>query len=184
MAAIDRRPGIRPRANLGRRLDVMARVGFPACTTVLLMLLTQAPLDIPEQAALLPAVTLGCVWFWSLFRPGNLPPPVVFGIGLLLDLLGYLPLGVGIFTLLAVQAAALGMRRPLSRRGFFWMWGAFATVAAGAALLIWLLSMLLMFHLLAPYPAIFAAALSIALFPFLAVPLAAAHRSIADPDQA
>ena len=184
MAAIDRRPGIRPRASLGRRLDVMARVGFPACTTVLLMLLTQAPLDIPEQAALLPAVTLGCVWFWSLFRPGNLPPPVVFGIGLLLDLLGYLPLGVGIFTLLAVQAAALGMRRPLSRRGFFWMWGAFTAVAAGASLLIWLLSMLLMFHLLAPYPAIFVAALSIAVFPLLAVPFAAAHRSVADPDRA
>ena len=117
MAHIDRRPGIRPRASLGRRLDIAARVSFPACITVLLMLLTQAPLGLPEQAALLPAVALGCVWFWSLFRPDAMPPPVVFLIGLLLDLLGYLPLGVGVFTLLAVHGVAVAMRRSLSARG-------------------------------------------------------------------
>ncbi|HBK08592.1 MAG TPA: hypothetical protein DDZ81_22525 [Acetobacteraceae bacterium] len=181
---IDRRPGIRPRASLGRRLDVIARVGFPACMTVLLMLLTQAPLEIPEQAALLPAVSLCCVWFWSLFRPDNLPPPVVFLIGLFMDLLGYLPPGVGIFTLLAVQALALAMRRSLARRGFIWVWGVFAGVAVAAALVIWLLTMLLTFRVLLPYPAVFIAALSIAIFPILAVPFAAAHRSVADPDQA
>ncbi len=184
MAAIDRRPGIRPRASVGRRLDVIARIGFPVGMTILLMLLTQAPLDIPEQAALLPAVALCCVWFWSLFRPSNIPPLAVFLIGLCMDLLGYLPVGVGIFTLLAVQALALGVRRSLSRRGFFWIWGVFGGVAAAASLSIWLLTMLLTFHLLAPYPAIFIAALSIAIFPILAVPFAAAHRSVADPDQA
>ncbi len=98
MAAIDQRPGIRPRASLGRRLDIAARFSFPACVTILLMLLTQAPLEIAGQAALLPAVTLCCVWFWSLFRPDALPPPIVFLIGLLMDLLGYLPPGVGVFT--------------------------------------------------------------------------------------
>ena len=40
-------------------------------------------------------MTLACVYFWSLFRPAAMPPPVVFLIGVLLDLLGYLPLGVG-----------------------------------------------------------------------------------------
>ena len=108
MAHIDRRPGIRPRASIGRRLDIAARVSFPACITVLLMLLAQAPLGMPEQAASLPAVALGCVWFWSLFRPDALPPPIVFLIGLLMDLLGYLPLGVGVFTLLAVHGRGAG----------------------------------------------------------------------------
>jgi rod shape-determining protein MreD len=114
MGRIDRRPGIRPRASLGRRLDIAARAGFPACITVLLMLLTQAPLNITGQAALLPAVALCCVWFWSLFRPQGLPPPVVFLIGLLMDLLGYLPLGVGVFTLLAVHGVASALRDSLS----------------------------------------------------------------------
>lgn len=184
MAHIDRRPGIRPRATLGRRLDILARSGFPACITILLMLLTRAPLDLPEQAALLPAVAMGCVWFWSVFRPGAMPPPVVFVIGLLLDLLGYMPLGVGVFTLLAVHGVAISMRRRLSRHGFAWNWLVFAGVAAGASLLIWLLVMLLTFRLLSPSPSIFIAVLTSAIFPLLAVPFAGAHRSIANPEDA
>jgi rod shape-determining protein MreD len=184
MAHIDRRPGIRPRASLGRRLDIAARVGFPTCITVVLMLLTQAPLAITGQAALLPAVALSCVWFWSLFRPDNLPPPVVFLIGLLMDLLGYLPLGVGVFTLLAVHGVAVAARRTLSHRGFAWIWLVFCGVAAIASLLIWLLVMLLTFRLLSPYPAIFTAVLTAAIFPVVAVPFAGAHRSIASPERA
>jgi rod shape-determining protein MreD len=184
MASVDRRPGVRPRANLGRRLDLAARAGFPACITVLLMLLTQAPFGAPQQAALLPAITLGCVWFWSIFRPGALPPPVVFLIGLLLDLLGYLPLGVGVFTLLAVHGVASLMRGGLSRWGFGWVWLVLSGVAMGGSLLIWLAVMLLTFRSLSPGPAIFTAILTIAIFPLLAVPFTAAHRSIADPGRA
>lgn len=184
MAHIDRRPGIRPRASIGRRLDVAARSAFPACITVLLMMLAQAPLGIPEQAALLPAVAFCCVWFWSLVRPEAMPPPVVFVLGLLVDLLGYLPLGVGVFALLAVQAVAHFLRRGLSRRGFAWIWLSFAVVAAGVSLALWLLTMLLTFHLLSPYPALFIAIVTVAIYPVLAVPFAGANRSIANPDQA
>jgi rod shape-determining protein MreD len=184
MARVDRRPGIRPRASLGRLLDIAARCCFPACITVLLMLLTQAPLEIPGQAALLPAVGLCCVWFWSVFRPGAMPPPVVFLIGLLMDLLGYLPLGVGVFTLLAVHGAAVSMRRSLSRRGFAWIWAVFAAVAGTASVLIWLLVMLLTFRLLSPNPAIFIAVLTVSIYPMVAIPFAGADRSIANPEQA
>ncbi len=184
MATIDRRPGIRPRASLGRRLDILARVSFPSCITILLMLLSQVPLGITGQAALLQAVTLCCVWFWSLFRPGTLPPPAVFVIGLMMDLLGYLPLGVGVFTLLAVQGIALALRRSLAPRGFIWIWLVFAVVAAVASVVMWLLVMLLTFQLLSPFPAMFTAVLTVALFPVVAIPFAAAHRSVADPDQA
>ena len=180
----DRRPGIRPRASIGRRLDIAARSSGPACITLLLMLLTQAPFDIPGQAALLPAVALCCVWFWSLVRPRALPPLVVFAVGLMTDLLGYLPLGVGVFTMLAVHGVALAMRRSLSRRGFAWVWAVFGGVAAAASTLIWLMVMLLTFRPLSPDPAIFVAVLAIALYPVLAIPLAGAHRSIADPERA
>jgi rod shape-determining protein MreD len=184
MATIDRRPGVRPRASLGRALDIAARASFPTCVTILLMLLSQAPLDITGQAALLPAVALCCVWFWSLFRPRTLPPPVVFLIGLTMDLLGYLPLGVGVFALLSVHGIARSLRRSLPTRGFAWIWIVFAAVATAASLTIWLLVMLLTFRLLSPYPAVFMAILTVAIYPVLAIPFAAAHRTIADPEQA
>jgi rod shape-determining protein MreD len=184
MAIIDRRPGVRPRPSLGRFLDIAARASFPTAITILLMLLSQAPLGIAGQAALLPAITICCVWFWSLFRPGNMPPPVVFLIGLAMDLLGYLPLGVGVFTLLCVHGVAQSLRRSLLPRGFAWIWIVFAAVAAAASLTIWLLVMLLTFRLLSPYPALFTACLTVAIFPILAVPFAAAHRTIANPERA
>jgi rod shape-determining protein MreD len=180
MEPFDRRPGVRPRRTLGRRLDAVARASFPACITVLLMLLIETPLGLSGQAVLLPATAVCGVWFWSFAQPDHLPPSVVFLIGLLLDLLGYLPLGVGVLTLLCVLAAASVSRRFLAQRGFLWTWCAFALVASGAALLIWLLVMLLTMHLLSPRPALFQAVLTVAIYPLLAVPLAAARRSITD----
>jgi rod shape-determining protein MreD len=123
------------------------------------MLLTEMPFDIVGQSALLPAVTLAAVWFWSVFRPASMPPPLVFGIGLLLDLLGYLPLGTGVLTLLIVHGIALRWRRFLAQQGFAVIWAAFSLVASGAAV-------------------------SAALYPALAIPLAAAHASIAAPERA
>jgi rod shape-determining protein MreD len=184
MAFIDRRPGIRPRPTLGRRLDIAARVSFPACITILLMLLTEAPLGLVDQPTFLPAVTLSGVWFWSLYRPATFPPPMVFVVGVLLDLLGYLPLGVGVFTLLCVHGVATSLRRWLAPRGFVWIWIVFALVACVASLLIWLLMMLLNFRLLPPDPAMFTAILTIVIYPVLTVPFAAAHRSVANPENA
>lgn len=176
MAQYDRRPGVRPRTTLGRRLDIIARGAFPACMTGLLMLLIETPLGIDGQQALLPAVAIGGVWFWSLVQPEHLPPAVVFLIGLMLDLLGYLPPGVGVLTLLCVHGVALALRGFLAQRGFLWFWLLFTPIAGAASLLIWLLVMLLTMRLLSPAPALFQAILSFAIYPLLAVPLAAAQR--------
>jgi rod shape-determining protein MreD len=76
------------------------------------------------------------------------------------------------------------LRRWLAPRGFVWIWSLFAVVACVASLLIWLLTMLLTFRLLPPDPAVFTAVLTIAIYPVLAVPFAAAHRSAANPESA
>jgi rod shape-determining protein MreD len=184
MARADQSPGIRPRATLGRRCDIAARHAVPAGCTLLLMLLAQAPFGIADQAALLPAVTLSCVYFWSLSRPAAMPPPVVFLIGLLFDLLGYLPLGLGALTLLAVHGLAAHWRPALLRRSFLSSWLVFIAFAIGAALLGWMLTVLLSLRLLPAGPALFQAALAAALYPALAILLLRAHRTIADPERA
>lgn len=182
--ADEQRPGVRPRPTLGRRLDIAARYAFPTTCTMLLMLLTLAPLDLYGQAELLPAVTLASVWFWSVFRPAGMPPFAVFLIGVLFDLLGWQPIGTGVLTLLLVHGIAQRWRRPLAARGFALVWAGFAIVAAGAAVLEWALTALLSWTLLPPAPAIFQAVLSIAAYPALAILFAKAHRSVANPEHA
>ncbi|MSP30747.1 MAG: rod shape-determining protein MreD [Acetobacteraceae bacterium] len=180
----DRTPGIRLRLSVWRRLDVAARRAFPSACTALLMLLLAAPLGLPEQRALLPALTLACVFFWSLFRPASMTPPMVFALGLLLDLLAYLPLGVGVLSLLGVHGVTIQARRFLTRHGFVLIWLSFLLIALAVSALGWLLSSLLTLRLLPFAPAMFQSALAAALYPAIAPLCARAHASIADPEQA
>ncbi len=184
MVRADQTAGIRPRVTLARRLDIAARYAFPAGCTVLLMLFAEAPYGIAGQAVMLPAVTFACVYFWSLLRPGAMPPTVVFVVGLLFDLLGYLPLGVGALTLLIVHGLVVHWRQILMRQGFVAAWLTFAGFAAGAAALGWVTTALLMFRLLPIGPVLFEAALAAALYPALAILFIRVDRTAADPQRA
>ena len=61
----------------------------------------------------------------------SMPPPAVFLIGLLADLLAYAPPGVGVLSLLVAHGLALRWRRYLARQGFVLPWIAFTSVARG-----------------------------------------------------
>ena len=130
----ERLPGIRPRPGVWRRLDMSARRGFPSAIAALLMLLAGAPFGFGGQAQLQVAIALACVFFWSLFRPASMPPWIVFLLGVLSDLLGFAPLGVGVLLLLTVHGFALRWRRTLVRLGFLPVWVAFTVLAVGSAL--------------------------------------------------
>jgi rod shape-determining protein MreD len=136
----------------------------------LLLLLLAAPLGLPGQPELQQAAALGNVFFWSLFRPGSMTPPMVFLLGLLV--------------LLIAHGLALRWRRALTRQGFLIVWLAFLGIAAAAAAMSWALVSLLTLTLLPVGPALFQAGLSAGCYPLLATLLVRAHRNLADPEQA
>jgi len=180
----ERLPGIRPRPSLWRRLDGSARRAFPTAMTMLLLLVAAAPFRLPGQAELQNAAAMACVFFWSVYRPRSMPPPAVFLIGLLADLLDFAPPGVGVLSLLVAHALALRWRRLLTRQGFLLAWLAFVSVAVSLAALQWLLTSALTLRLLPTGPALFQAMLSAGLYPLLAVLLIRAHRTVAEPAHA
>jgi rod shape-determining protein MreD len=180
----DRLPGIRPRPSIGRKLDIAARQSFPTVVTVLLLVIAAAPLAIAAQAQIQLAIALASVFFWTLVRPGSMPPPAVFLLGLLVDLLSYAPLGVAVVILLVLHGLTLAGRRTLGRAGFLLAWLAFALLAVGAVTVQWGLTSLLTLHILPVAPAVLAAILAVGIYPLLAVPLGRAHRTVAEPDQA
>ena len=101
-----------PAPGLLRRIDALARAAFPATFTALMLVLAATPVGLP---GLVSAVALPCVFFWSVFRPATLPPPAVFGLGLLQDLLTAGPPGVGVLILLLAHGLAARWRRFLVR---------------------------------------------------------------------
>jgi rod shape-determining protein MreD len=180
----ERHPGIRPRPTVWRRLDIAGRRALPVTFSVMLVLLLCAPLDLPQQQALLPGAAMGSVFFWSVFRPASMPALMVFLLGLLTDLLSFSPPGLAILTLLLVHAAGLGWRHGLARRGFLVVWLVFVLVAAGAIALDWALSCAFMLRLLPVQPVCFELALAAGCYPLLSALFTWAHRGMADPDRA
>src|SRR5689334_22199565 len=122
------RPGVA--MSLLRRADALAHALLPFASLLVLMVLAALPFGLPGLVA---AVSLPCVVFWSVFRPAALPPPAIFGIGLLQDLLTGAPLGASILVLLLAQGLALRWRGTLAGLSFLALWLAYAALAAAAA---------------------------------------------------
>jgi len=161
-----------PSPGLVRRLEAASRAVLPGLGAALLMVMAAGPTGLP---GLVVAVVLPQVVFWSVFRPGAMSPPVVFLLGLLLDLLSLAPLGSGVLTLLVVHGLALAWRRFLARQSFLFVWFAFAGFAAGAAVLGYALTALLSFDLPPLQPALHQAVLAVLLYPLFAWLLGRLH---------
>ncbi len=180
----ERFPGIRPQPTIWQRIDSFARLSFAGASAALLLLTVAAPLGLPGQAQLLEALAIACIFFWSLFRPACMGPPLVFALGLLADLLGFGPIGINVLVLLITHGIALRWRRFLTRQGFLLVWLAFVVVAFGAAVLQWLLTCGLMLRVLPPFPVLFQAVLAAGIYPPLAVLLTRAHQALAEQGEA
>ena len=180
----EQRPGIRPRPSLGRRLDEWSRRSFPAAATLALILCLEAPLGIPVSAQLQTALPLASLYFWSVHRPTSMPPWLVFGLGLLVDLLQIQPMGLSSLVFLLMVALARRWRHDLRRLGFMLGWLGFALAMLGAVLLMYVASSLLRWRLLPPAPCVDEWILALLFYPALAVLFGHAHRHAAAPEQA
>jgi rod shape-determining protein MreD len=162
-----------PPSSFIRQADAVARAIFPAGFLIFLLVLASLPLGLP---GLVPAVCLPCVFFWSVFRPAGLPPPAVFGIGLLQDLLTQAPLGSSVLVLLICQGIALRWRDLLAKLSFLMIWLIYIVMALGAAVLGWALQCVLNLQLLPPAPALYGVGLTAGLYPTLSYILAKVHQ--------
>jgi rod shape-determining protein MreD len=173
---VARLPASRRRQTIWRQLDVAARWAVPGAMLAFGLFLLGLPLHIPGQALLRPAYAMGCVYFWSLFRPASLPVPLTGLIGLLLDLMGVTPPGLWALLLILLQSATLVARRRLAPRRFLLTWAAFSGLASLASLLAWAAQSALTFTLLPFWPAWLEILLAAALYPALAAMLVRVHR--------
>lgn len=170
-----------PPMGLVRRLDGGARAAFPAVFIAALLVLAAAPVGAPGLVA---AAALPGVFFWTVFRPAAMPAPVVFLLGLLQDLLGFAPLGVGVLSLLLVHALALRWRGWLARQSFLAVWLVFCVFAGGAAALGWALHAAIGWQLPPTPPGLHQVGLAVGIYPALAWAMTRLHRAIGRAEEA
>lgn len=162
-----------------QRLDHVARLVAPSLMTLILVVLMQVPVPLPDYAAVSPGLALMSVHYWTLSRPGLLPAPVVFGIGLFQDMLSGAPAGLNALLLLLAYGIAASQRRVFNGKSFSVVWAGFAMAAAAVAMAQWLAMSILAGRFLAPHPAVMQFVLTVAIYPLLAWLLVQSHRALA-----
>jgi rod shape-determining protein MreD len=159
-----------------QRLDAVARSLFPFLITVLLVIISMVPVRVPTLAPIMPVLSLVAVYYWAVYRPELMPIWAVFLIGLLQDLLIGDAVGAGIITLLCVHALIGWQRRFFAQASFSMVWCIFMLVAAGAMILLWLLTSFAMSRSVDPWPALFQYFMTVAIYPFFAWLMAQGQR--------
>lgn len=153
---------------LGQRLDAGARRFLPLATALLFVLLSSIAWPLPYFGALAPSLGLIAVYYWSVHRPDLFTPLGAFSLGLLYDIIHFLPLGLYAFVFVAVHALALSQRRFFVGHAFFMMWTGFALIMAVVIVGGWGALSALYGHWLAFLPVFLQGVMTIVVFPLFA----------------
>ncbi|HIJ62312.1 MAG TPA: rod shape-determining protein MreD [Rhodospirillaceae bacterium] len=125
------------KGSLWKRMDLWVRQILPAGSTLLLILVNVMPTRLPGFAPVAPLLPLISVYYWAVYRPELLPPPVAFGLGLLTDIIAGTPLGVSPLVYLLLLGMTSSQRRIFSGRSFLVAWWGFILMGTACMVLQW-----------------------------------------------
>jgi rod shape-determining protein MreD len=150
----------------------------PFLSTVVFVLVSVVPLQLPGFAAVTPSFALMAVYHWTVYRPDLLPLSAIFALGLLLDLLNGTPfVGMSALTLLIARTAVLINRRHFINRDFSVLWLGFLALACGLFMFSWAFVSMLNGRVLGTRPFLFEAVLTVSCYPAGSYVLARLHRT-------
>ena len=156
------------RGNDWQQVDMAVRLITPTLLIIILVVVSQIPLQIPNAGPVFPDIVLIAVFYWAVHRPDLMPFWVVFLIGLLQDLLGGDALGVSSMVYLAVFWTVAAQQRFFMSRSFGVIWAGFIVIGAGVVVLSWGLHALILGRQVQIGPALFQYLTTIAAYPLLA----------------
>jgi rod shape-determining protein MreD len=160
-----------------RLLDGLLRRLAPFLTALAAAVVDLLPLPNPAPQALAPATTVCVCYFWTLSRPDLMNPLAIFLVGLVLDGVGGLPLGLTSLALLVGRCAVMGGQRFLRAQPFAVVWLCFVPVASAVAAARWLLASLAWGRLFPLEPVALEAGLTVAAYPAIGWLLSRLHQN-------
>lgn len=156
-------------------LSRMVLSTIPFLLTILAIILSSTPIQLPGTPPAMPPFGLMAIFFWAVHRPNLMPPVLCFVAGVFADLVSGGPLGLSALTFLLVHRFVNTERGILAGRLFLVVWFGFSVVALAASAFVWLFTMGFHMTLLSPTPVIVQFLLAVSLYPIVAFLLASAH---------
>jgi rod shape-determining protein MreD len=157
---------------------------LPALTMAGAIFLDLLPLPTAAPLAATPSLLLPVFFFWTVHRPGLLPPGILLGLGSLFDAAGGLPVGVTPMALLLGRALLLPGQRWLQGQTWPVVWACLLPATVIVAGLRWILVSLMLGRVFPLLPVLSEAALSFLAYPLLAGGLSLLQRRATAPTRA
>jgi len=152
-------------SSFGQKLGTAVRNLLPLETALVFLLLGVLVWPIPYIGSVSPSLSLVAVYYWSIYRPDLFRPSLVFVLGLVNDVLNFLPIGLSACVFLGVHQLSFSQRRFLAGQIFYMLWAGFAIIAFLAALANWSVLSLKADHVLSVMPVFLQYIMTVALFP-------------------
>ncbi|HKU94928.1 MAG TPA: hypothetical protein VJR58_06610 [Vineibacter sp.] len=151
-----------------QQVDRALYAALPGALVALLILLTLAPIRLPDVMAAAPLLPLMAVYHFCLFRAEALPAWLLFVFGMLYDLLQGgvgAPVGLSALQFLLIRQVILGNQKYLVSVSFTFIWLGYALLSAVAVTLAWCVVTLLSWRFIDPQPLFFQYIVSLFLYP-------------------
>jgi len=151
-----------------QKLGQTSRQFLPALLTILYILVSVLIWPLPFVGAVAPSLGLVAVYYWSVHRPDLYRVPVVFLLGMLNDIVHFLPLGLSAFVFVGVHQLLHAQRRFFVGQTFYVLWFGFGLIALLSSFVNWTLLSLIDGRAVTVVPVVMQYLLTVAIFPLAA----------------
>lgn len=152
------------------------RLMVPLLLLGVLFLFSVTALPWSVMGAVKPQLVLVAIYYWAIYRPTLVPPYLCFAVGLMIDIISGLPLGLNAVVLTLVQLVVRNQRQFLMAQAYFTIWAVFVLVGFLALFLEW--GMFGLAQMIWPpiLPVMLSATTTVLLFPVVTFFLVLTHR--------
>lgn len=157
------------------------RLSLAQAAIILFMLLNIVSFSLPHAGDFKPFFLLMAVYYWAIYRPTVMPVFYTFILGVAMDLLAELPIGLNALIMIGIQFVIQRSRLYLMGQPYITVWLGFALVALCYALILWFTVSLFAMRFSPPMPIVpsmVATLFSILLFPLATLLLHAIHKAL------
>lgn len=157
-------------------LNALSRVALVQTITFLLFCLSITSFSIFSLVDIQPYFVLIPIYYWAVYRPTLIPVIMTFTMGVLLDLLSGVPLGINTIPLLFVQWIVKNQRLFLMGQPFMVVSLGFFLSCCVYALFQWVVFSFAFLQFLPITPLLISIIFSVCLFPLFAMLFVVLHR--------
>jgi len=149
----------------GQKFGQIVRHMLPLETALAFLLFGVLVWPIPYIGSVSPMLVLVAVYYWAIYRPDLFRPVLVFLLGLLNDIVNFLPIGMSAVVFLGVYQLVFSYRRYFVGQIFSILWFGFGLISFLAIAANWICISLYNGAPLAVVPVLVQYVLTVVLFP-------------------